>query len=122
MDAARFTYERTAAGWQLQTDEPGLGGPLEGAFRYELRLGDLPAHLAVVGHCRVMGLWCVFARDTGGAAIRGIALRADRYDAHGYDPFVVAADTLGSQSARMALASEASRDGDSHPETAPAGP
>lgn len=103
MDAARFTYEQTASGWRLQTDEPGLGGPLEGAFRYELRLGDLPAGLAVVGHCRVMGTWCVFARDAGSPVVRGIALRADRYGEHGYDPFEVAAAVLESQAARDAV-------------------
>jgi len=99
MDAARFTYERTAGGWRLQSDEPGLGGPLEGAFRYELRLGDLPADVAVVGHVRVTGLWCVFARDGGSPVVRGIALRGEQYEAHGYDPFTVAAELIESRSA-----------------------
>ena len=73
METARFTYYRTESGWRMKTDEPGLEGPLEGVFRYELRLDEVPVDLPVVGHCRVLGLWCVFFRAATSTTLSGAA-------------------------------------------------
>jgi hypothetical protein len=91
MEAARFSYRRDETGWQVRAAEPGLECPLQGVFRYELRIAELPGWLPVVGHCRVLGLWCVFWRLPGSANLEGAAVRADAYAAIGFDPFLAAA-------------------------------
>lgn len=95
MEVARFSWQETAAGWRVTTDYPGLEAPLEGALRYELRLGELPAAEPLVGHCSAMGLWCVFWREAGGAAVTGAAVRPDVYARFAFDPYLAACELLG---------------------------
>ncbi len=85
---------RFAADGSVFTDDPVLVQPLARVLGEVLRLDRIPASLALVGHCPVVGRWCVFAREQGEPDVRGVVLPEGAYAEVGFDPFVAAAAHL----------------------------
>jgi hypothetical protein len=100
MAPTRFSYGEDGA---VTSDDTTLNELLPGILTRGLLLDRIPSSLPLVGHCRVVQRWCIFARERGESEIHGVVLPEEQYAQAGFDPFVVAATHLKGRDVRDAV-------------------